>query len=93
MIATIRRLLSSLLGSRMNKGSGMTSLDADKVRFAILVHVGEWMQSQKLEDMTQIEDEYILRQLAKFNLFSLQDVIREVDRLAERLNLQSPFKT
>ena len=70
----------------------MTSLDVDKVRFAILVHVGMWMQSEKLEDMTQIEDEYILRQPAKFNLFSLPDRTREVDRLAERLGLPSPFK-
>ena len=62
----------------------------DTVRFMILLEAGLWMKANKFEDMTQIDDEYILRQLAKFGCFSIRDVIRELNKLGEALAEQNP---
>lgn len=74
------------------KKARLVSNDVDILRFCILVEAGEWMRENKFEDMTQIEDEYILRQLAKFECFSLRDVVRELDKLAKRLDVENPVK-
>ena len=59
----------------------------DLVRFSVLAHVAQWLEKHGATDLTQIQDEYILRQMAKYDCFSLKDVLEARDQLALQLGL------
>jgi len=57
----------------------------DIVNFAILSRIGEWLQSEGAADVTEVSDEYILRQMARLDCFSLADVLEKRNILARQL--------
>jgi hypothetical protein len=56
----------------------MEDSDLDAVRLSILVHLYQFMRDNGIEDMTETDDEYVLRQLAKAGLFSISDVVEAI---------------
>ena len=64
-----------------------TQNPVDLVRFSVLAHVAEWLDEQGASDLTQVQDEYILRQMAKYNCFSHKEVLDARDDLARKLGI------
>jgi hypothetical protein len=55
--------------------------DVATIRLVILIEVEFWLEHLKAEDVTQVEDQYILRQMGKFDCFSREDVLHEIEEL------------
>lgn len=74
----------------MNKDQSSTL--ADIFNLCMLKYIGEWLQKEHADDITQVDDEYILREMAGYDCFSLKDVLEEYARLSTRLGLL-PYNT
>lgn len=69
----------------MSKTDGANPV-VDTVNFGILSHIAKFLDENKLEDLTQVQDEYILRQMARLGCFSILDVVRARNELAQKYN-------
>jgi hypothetical protein len=63
------------------------SRDAGVINYCILTHIAQWLQETGASDMTEVDDPYILRQMARLDCFSLADVRDARDRLRSKLAL------
>ena len=63
-----------------------TGTAADLIRLSVLTHISEWLAAENIDDITQVDDEYILRQMAKYDCHSRSDVSLKLEGLKRRLH-------